>query len=226
MDLTDTLSNIRKYVNGLFIVSNNEKNVRQLIDFINDKSKELGLHKILFDDRGDDSDFEKLTFISMTPRQYHKKVMLLTLPQFLVSLYCSLFTSRKVFSKEYWYHSYHVYLVLICSIFYWGNYDNENDNVRKLYRRVDMLNSFVTVISLHLRASKYSKGLKKSTLLLTFVFMSMYILSHYFNKIYPYRSIWFHSMAHSVFHLYNIHHFLTIYRVKLWRLAQRGGKGI
>lgn len=223
MDLTDALVKVKSVIRGLFTVPDNDVNIEKLLESIREKSKELGIYKILFDERGYDSDFEKLTYISMTPRQYHKKVMLFTLPQFLTSLYCSLYVSKSVFSKKYWFHSHHVYLILLCSILYWGNYDNENEKLRQMFRRIDMFNTMVSIISLYLRAKRYSRGLTKSTIFAIVMFINMFVLSHYFNKRYPYRSIWFHSMAHSIHHLYNIHYFLTIYRIKLWRRAARYG---
>lgn len=162
----------------------------------------------------------------MTPRQYHKKVMLFTLPQFMISFYSSLYTinpnSKKNTLSKYVYHTHHVILVLLSSILYWGNYDSENEHTRMLLRRFDMCCVLFSICSLYWRASRYSKGLTKASFFANAIFMGLYLLSHYFNKRYPYRSIWSHSFAHTLGHIYNVHYFMTIYRIAMWRRRLRG----
>lgn len=151
--------------------------------------------------------------------------MLFTLPQFLISLYSSLYCSRSVVSWEYLFHSHHIYLVMLSSVLYWGNYDSDDRSVRKILRRGDMMCVMLGSLSLFWRAWMYSRGLTKATGFAYSVFMGLFFLSHYFNKVYPYRSIWSHSLAHTMVHIYNIHYFMTVYRIKTWRRALKG-KGV
>ena len=155
-------------------------------------------------------------FISLTPKQYHKKVMLFTLPQFFISLYGSMYCTKTVRSAKYLYHTHHLALVFLTSVLYWGNYDNEKANI---LRRVDMTAVMFGTLSLFWRSAKYSKELTKASGFMLFLFTFLYMTSWYLNKRFPYKSIWFHSLAHTFTHIYNLHYFLTIYRIKLRRKA-------
>lgn len=195
------------------------------------KIKSLGLESVVFEE-GDEKirRMNSLKIINMTPREYHKKVMLFTLPQFLISFYASLYSvSGDGVSdggiRGYLYHSHHIFSVLGSSILYWSNYDSGDKKRRKILRRFDMTCVCLSILSLYWRANRYSRGLTKATLLAHIVFTGMFLLSHNFNKRYPYRSIWLHSLAHTMVHLYNIHYFMTVYRIKMWKAARIGYDG-
>ena len=194
------------------------------------KIKSLGLDSAVFEE-GDEKivRMDSLKIINMPPREYHKKVMLFTLPQFLISFYASLYSvhggknlDKVRLLSEYFYHSHHIFSVLGSSILYWSNYDSGDEKRRKILRRLDMVCVCLSIMSLYWRANRYSRGLTKATLLANIVFMGLFLLSHNFNKKYPYKSIWFHSFAHTLTHLYNIHYFMTVYRIKMWKAAKIG----
>lgn len=194
-----------------------------MVSRVKAKLDELGITDILEENKDGDriKRMKSLKFISLTPRQYHKKVMLFTLPQFLISMYASLYCSKRVLSWEYLYHSHHIFSVLISSVLYWGNYDSDDERVVKILRRGDMICVLLGSVSLHWRAWSYSRGLSKATIFANVVFIGLFLLSHYFNKWYPYRSIWSHSLAHTMTHLYNVHYFMTVFRIKTWRRGRR-----
>jgi len=210
-------------VTNIFRIRDYRPDILQLKEAIRSKIAELGLSDVVVEDSEGEriARMKGLTFISLTPQQYHKKVMLFTLPQFLISIYASLYSSRRVLSWEYLYHSHHVYSVLASSLIYWGNYDSEDENVRKFLRRMDMICVLLSTSSLYWRANKYSKGLTKATFFANIIFGCLFLLSHYFNKWYPYRSIWSHSIAHTMTHVYNVHYFMTVYRIKVWKRSRR-----
>lgn len=160
---------------------------------------------------------QSLKFISLTPYQYHKKVMLFTLPQFLISIYASMWSTKRIWSWKYVFHSHHVYAVMVTSVLYWGNYDIEDQVKRNLFRRIDMLCVLLSISSLYWRAWYYSHGLPKVTIGTTWMFVGLYMFSNYLNKRYPYHSIWSHSLAHTMTHLYNVHYFMIIHWIKLKR---------
>ncbi len=216
------VGNIRTVVNEQY--RQQIEKIEQLKEAIMVKIKSLGLESVVSEEGIEKIQrMNSLKMVNLTPREYHKKVMLFTLPQFLISFYASLYSVNNGGERvilEYLYHSHHVFSVLGSSILYWSNYDSDDEKRRKILRRFDMTCVCLSTLSLYWRASKYSRGLTKATLFANIVFIGLFISSHNFNKRYPYKSIWLHSLAHTSVHLYNIHYFMTVYRIKMWKLAR------